>query len=198
MFVGVNGVGKTTTIGKLASQQVSEGRHVVLAAADTFRAAAADQLQLWAERTGGQIVRAQEGADPGSVVFDAMAAATGRGADLVLVDTAGRLHTKLNLMEEMKKLRRIVDRTEGACKEVLLVIDASTGQNGLVQAREFADAVDVSGIVLTKLDGTAKGGIVLAIQAELGLPVKVVGVGEAVGDLIPFEPDEFAAALFDD
>jgi fused signal recognition particle receptor len=198
MFVGVNGVGKTTTIGKLASQQVSEGRHVVLAAADTFRAAAADQLQLWAERTGGQIVRAQEGADPGSVVFDAMAAATGRGADLVLVDTAGRLHTKLNLMEEMKKLRRIVDRTEGACKEVLLVIDASTGQNGLVQAREFADAVDVSGIVLTKLDGTAKGGIVLAIQSELGLPVKVVGVGEGVADLIPFEPDEFAAALFDE
>jgi fused signal recognition particle receptor len=198
MFVGVNGVGKTTTIGKLAAQQVDEGRHVVLAAADTFRAAAADQLQLWAERTGGQIVRAQEGADPGSVVFDAMSAAAGRGADLVLVDTAGRLHTKLNLMEEMKKLRRIVDRTEGAMKEVLLVIDASTGQNGLVQAREFADAVDVTGIVLTKLDGTAKGGIVLAIQSELGLPVKVVGVGEAVGDLIPFEPEEFAAALFDE
>jgi fused signal recognition particle receptor len=197
MFVGVNGVGKTTTIGKLASQQVAEGRHVVLAAADTFRAAAADQLELWAERTGGQIVRAQEGADPGSVVFDAMARATSRGADLVLVDTAGRLHTKLNLMEEMKKLRRIVDRTEGACQEVLLVIDASTGQNGLVQAREFADAVDVTGIVLTKLDGTAKGGIVLAIQSELALPVKVVGVGEGIGDLIPFEPEEFAAALFD-
>ncbi len=198
MFVGVNGVGKTTTIGKLASQQVADGRRVVLAAADTFRAAAADQLQLWAERTGGEIVRAQEGADPGSVVFNAMDAAQARHADLVLVDTAGRLHTKRNLMEEMKKLRRIVDRTEGACKEVLLVIDAATGQNGLVQAREFADAVDVTGIVLTKLDGTAKGGIVLAIQSELGLPVKVVGVGEGVGDLIEFDPEEFAAALFDD
>ena len=180
MFVGVNGVGKTTTIGKLAAQQVGEGRRVVLAAADTFRAAAADQLELWAERTGGELVRGQDGADPGSVVFDAMAAASSRGADLVLVDTAGRLHTKSNLMEELKKLRRIVDRTEGACKEVLLVIDASTGQNGLVQAKQFADAVDVTGIVLTKLDGTAKGGIVLAIQSELGLPVKVVGVGEGV------------------
>jgi fused signal recognition particle receptor len=197
MFVGVNGVGKTTTIGKLAAQQRGDGRRVVLAAADTFRAAAADQLQLWAERTGGEIVRAQEGADPGSVVFDAMAAASSRGADLVLVDTAGRLHTKSNLMEELKKLRRIVDRTEGACKEVLLVIDASTGQNGLVQARQFAEAVDVTGIVLTKLDGTAKGGIVLAIQSELGIPVKVVGVGEGVEDLIPFDPNEFADALFD-
>jgi fused signal recognition particle receptor len=198
MFVGVNGVGKTTTIGKLASQQVADGRRVVLAAADTFRAAAADQLEIWAERTGGEIVRAQEGADPGSVVFNAMDAAQARHADLVLVDTAGRLHTKRNLMEEMKKLRRIVDRTEGACKEVLLVIDAATGQNGLVQAREFADAVDVTGIVLTKLDGTARGGIVLAIQSELGLPVKVVGVGEGLGDLIEFDPEEFAAALFDD
>jgi fused signal recognition particle receptor len=197
MFVGVNGVGKTTTIGKLASQQVSAGHRVVLAAADTFRAAAADQLELWAERTGGEIVRSQEGADPGSVVFDAMAAASSRNADLVLVDTAGRLHTKSNLMEELKKLRRIVDRTPGACKEVLLVIDASTGQNGLVQAKQFAEAVDVTGIVLTKLDGTAKGGIVLAIQSELGIPVKVVGVGEGIGDLIPFDPAEFAAALFE-
>jgi fused signal recognition particle receptor len=196
MFVGVNGVGKTTTIGKLASQEVADGRRVVLAAADTFRAAAADQLQLWAERTGGEIVRGQEGADPGSIVFDAMAAASSRKADLVLVDTAGRLHTKTNLMEELKKLRRIVDRTEGALKEVLLVVDASTGQNGLVQAKQFAEAVDVSGIVLTKLDGTAKGGIVLAIQSELGIPVKVVGVGEGVGDLITFDPQEFAAALF--
>ena len=170
---------------------------VVLAAADTFRAAAADQLGLWAERTGGELVRGQDGADPGSVVFDAMAAASSRGADLVLVDTAGRLHTKSNLMEELKKLRRIVDRTEGACKEVLLVIDASTGQNGLVQAKQFADAVDVTGIVLTKLDGTAKGGIVLAIQSELGLPVKAVGVGESVEDLVEFDPQEFAAALFD-
>ncbi len=196
MFVGVNGVGKTTTIGKLAAQETARGRRVVLAAADTFRAAAAEQLTLWAERTGGEIVRGQEGADPGSVVFDAMSAASSRGADLVLVDTAGRLHTKVNLMEELKKLRRIVDRTEGALKEVLLVIDASTGQNGLVQAREFADAVDVTGIVLTKLDGTAKGGIVLAIQHELGLPVKAVGVGEGVGDLVAFDPIEFADALF--
>jgi fused signal recognition particle receptor len=196
MFVGVNGVGKTTTIGKLASQRVGAGHRVVLAAGDTFRAAAADQLQMWAERTGGEIVRGQEGADPGSVVFDAMSAAAGRGADLVLVDTAGRLHTKTNLMEELKKLRRIVDRTPGALKEVLLVIDASTGQNGLVQAKQFADAVDVTGIALTKLDGTAKGGIVLAIQSELGIPVKIVGVGEGVGDLIEFDPAEFASALF--
>jgi fused signal recognition particle receptor len=199
LFVGVNGVGKTTTIGKLASQRVADGSKVVMAAADTFRAAAADQLEMWAERTGGEIVRSnQEGADPGSIVFDAMAAANSRSADLVLVDTAGRLHTKSNLMEELKKLRRIVDRTPGACKEVLLVIDASTGQNGLVQAKQFADAVDVTGIVLTKLDGTAKGGIVLAIQAELGIPVKVVGVGEGIGDLIEFDPSEFAAALFGD
>ncbi|HEX4489784.1 MAG TPA: signal recognition particle-docking protein FtsY [Acidimicrobiia bacterium] len=196
MFVGVNGVGKTTTIGKLAAQHVHEGRRVVLAAADTFRAAAAEQLTMWGDRVGAEVVRGQEGADPGSVVFDAMSAATGRGADLVLVDTAGRLHTKVNLMEELKKLRRIVDRTPGALREVLLVIDATTGQNGLTQARQFAEAVDVTGIVLTKLDGTAKGGIVLAIQSELGLPVKVVGVGEQVDDLVPFDPDEFAAALF--
>jgi len=198
MFVGVNGVGKTTTIGKLASQRVGDGRRVVLAAGDTFRAAAADQLQLWAERTGGELVRGQEGADPSSVVFDAMSAAASRGAELVLVDTAGRLHTKKNLMDELSKLRRIVDRTPGALKEVLLVIDASTGQNGLVQAKQFADAVDVTGIALTKLDGTSKGGIVLAIQSELGIPVKIVGVGEGVGDLIEFDPDEFAAAIFSD
>jgi fused signal recognition particle receptor len=197
MFVGVNGVGKTTTIGKLAAVQAREGRRVLLAAADTFRAAAADQLQLWAQRAGGEIVRGQDGADPGSVLFNAMAAASGRHADLVLVDTAGRLHTNSNLMEELQKLRRIVDRTEGACKEVLLVIDATTGQNGLVQAKQFADAVDVTGIVLTKLDGTAKGGIVLAIQSELGLPVKIVGVGESAADLVEFDPREFAAALFD-
>ncbi len=198
MFVGVNGVGKTTTIGKLAAQQVGDGRRVVLAAADTFRAAAAEQLTMWGERVGAETIRGQEGADPGSVVFDAMSAAASRSADLVLVDTAGRLHTKVNLMEELKKLRRIVDRTPGALKEVLLVIDATTGQNGLTQARQFAEAVDVTGIVLTKLDGTAKGGIVLAIQSELGLPVKVVGVGEGVGDLVPFDADEFAAALFDE
>jgi fused signal recognition particle receptor len=197
MFVGVNGVGKTTSIGKLAAQQVADGRRVILAAADTFRAAAAEQITHWGDRVGAETVRGQEGADPGSVVFDAMGAASGRGADLVLVDTAGRLHTKLNLMEELKKLRRIVERTDGALKEVLLVIDATTGQNGLTQAREFAEAVAVTGIVLTKLDGTAKGGIVLAIQSELGLPVKVVGVGEGVDDLVPFDADEFASALFD-
>ncbi|MCZ7536714.1 MAG: signal recognition particle-docking protein FtsY [Acidimicrobiia bacterium] len=197
LFVGVNGVGKTTTIGKLAAQQSDAGRSVVLAAADTFRAAAAEQLQLWGERVGAAVVRGQEGADPGSVIYDAMAAASGRSADLVLVDTAGRLHTKVNLMEELKKLRRIVDRTAGACKEVLLVIDATTGQNGLAQARQFAEAVDVTGIALTKLDGTAKGGIVLAIQGELGIPVKIVGVGEGVDDLMAFDPAEFAAALFE-
>jgi|tagenome__1003787_1003787.scaffolds.fasta_scaffold20600956_1 fused signal recognition particle receptor len=196
MFVGVNGVGKTTSIAKLAQRENDEGRRVVLAAADTFRAAAAEQLATWADRTGTEIIRGQEGADPGSVVFDAMAAATTRGADLVLVDTAGRLHTKINLMEELKKLRRIVERTDGALCEVLLVVDASTGQNGLTQARQFAEAVDVTGVVLTKLDGTAKGGIVLAIQSELGIPVKVVGIGETADDLVPFEPEEFVAALF--
>jgi fused signal recognition particle receptor len=189
-------VGKTTSIAKLAQRESDEGRRVVLAAADTFRAAAAEQLATWAERTGTEIVRGQEGADPGSVVFDAMSAATTRGADLVLVDTAGRLHTKVNLMEELKKLRRIVERTDGALREVLLVVDASTGQNGLTQARQFAEAVDVTGVVLTKLDGTAKGGIILAIQSELGIPVKVVGVGETADDLIPFDPEEFVAALF--
>jgi len=196
MFVGVNGVGKTTTIAKLAQRQVGEGHKVVLAAADTFRAAAAEQLGHWAERVGADLVRGQEGADPGSVVFDAMSAAAGRGADLVLVDTAGRLHTKVNLMEELKKLRRIVERTPGALKEVLLVIDATTGQNGVAQARQFTDAVDVTGVVLTKLDGTAKGGIVLAIRAELGIPVKLVGVGETAEDLVPFDPAEFVDALF--
>jgi fused signal recognition particle receptor len=197
MFVGVNGVGKTTTIAKLAQREVDEGHKVVLAAGDTFRAAAADQLGLWAERAGADLVRGQDGADPGSVVFDAMSAATTRGADLVLVDTAGRLHTKVNLMEELKKLRRIVDRTPGALKEVLLVVDATTGQNGLAQARQFAEAVEVTGVVLTKLDGTAKGGIVLAIQSEIGLPVKVVGIGEGADDLVVFDPTEFVDALFD-
>ncbi len=196
MFVGVNGVGKTTSIAKLAQREVDDGRRVVLAAADTFRAAAAEQLATWASRTNTEIIRGQDGADPGSVVFDAMSAASTRGADLVLVDTAGRLHTKVNLMEELKKLRRIVERTEGALCEVLLVIDASTGQNGLTQARQFADAVEVTGVVLTKLDGTAKGGIVLAIQSELGIPVKAVGVGETPDDLIAFDPEEFVAALF--
>jgi len=196
MFVGVNGVGKTTSIGKIAQREAASGRRVVMAAADTFRAAAAEQLQLWSERVGADLVRGQDGADPGSVVFDAMAAAGNRGADLVLVDTAGRLHTKVNLMEELKKLRRIVDRTPGALKEVLLVIDASTGQNGLNQAKQFGEAVDVTGVILTKLDGTAKGGIVLAVQQELGIPVKLVGVGESAADLIEFDPEEFVEALF--
>ena len=188
MFVGVNGVGKTTTIAKVAQRETEIGHQVVLAAADTFRAAAAEQLAHWADVTGAGIVRGQEGADPGSVVYDAMSSAASRDADLVLVDTAGRLHTKTNLMAELEKLRRIVERTPGALKEVLLVLDATTGQNGLTQAKQFAEAVDVTGVVLTKLDGTAKGGIVLAIEAELGIPVKLIGVGESSGDLIAFEP----------
>ncbi|MDQ1429972.1 MAG: fused signal recognition particle receptor [Actinomycetota bacterium] len=197
MFVGVNGVGKTTTIAKVAQRETEIGRRVVLAAADTFRAAAAEQLTHWAGVTGAGIVRGQEGADPGSVVFDAMSSAASRDADLVLVDTAGRLHTKVNLMSELEKLRRIVERTPGALKEVLLVLDATTGQNGLTQARQFAEAVDVTGVVLTKLDGTAKGGIVLAIEAELGIPVKLIGVGESADDLLAFEPEAFVAALLD-
>ncbi len=196
LFVGVNGTGKTTTIAKLARREIDDGRPALLAAADTFRAAAADQLTHWADRVGADVVRGQEGADPGSVVFDAMNAAGGRGAGVVLVDTAGRMHTKVNLMEELKKVRRIAERTPGALQEVLLVIDATTGQNGLTQATQFADAVDVTGVVLTKLDGTSKGGIVLAIEAELDIPVKLVGVGEAPDDLVPFDPEEFVAALF--
>jgi fused signal recognition particle receptor len=196
LFVGVNGVGKTTAIAKLAQQAERDGRQALLVAADTFRAAASEQLAQWADRVGADVVRGQPGADPGSVVFDAMSAAEARHVDLVLVDTAGRLHTKVNLMEELKKLRRIIDRTPDALQEVLLVIDATTGQNGLAQARQFAEAVDVTGVVLTKLDGSAKGGIVLAIEAELGIPVKVVGVGEAADDLVPFDPAEFVDALF--
>jgi fused signal recognition particle receptor len=196
LFVGVNGTGKTTTIAKLARREIDDGHPTLMAAADTFRAAAADQLSHWAERVGADVVRGQEGADPGSVVFDAVDAAGGRGAGVVLVDTAGRMHTKVNLMEELKKIRRIAERTPGAPHEVLLVVDATTGQNGLVQARQFADAVGVTGVVLTKLDGTAKGGIVLAIEADLGIPVKLIGVGEAPEDLVPFDPEEFAAALF--
>src|SRR4051794_16845122 len=197
MFVGVNGVGKTTTIAKVAQRATDDGNTVVLAAADTFRAAAAEQLSHWAEVTGAGIVRGQEGADPGSVVYDAMSSAASRDADLVLVDTAGRLHTKTNLMAELEKLKRIVDRTPGALKEVLLVLDATTGQNGLTQARQFAEAVDVTGVVLTKLDGSAKGGIVLAIEAELGIPVKLIGVGERASDLVEFDPEAFVAALLD-
>ena len=195
LFVGVNGVGKTTTIGKLARRQAAAGHSVLLAAGDTFRAAAADQLGMWADRSGAEIVRGDEGADPSAIVFDAVQRATARGNDLVLADTAGRLHTKVNLVEELKKIRRVADRHPGNVTEVLLVLDATTGQNGLAQAREFADAVDVTGIVLTKLDGTAKGGIVIAVQRELFVPVKLVGLGEGPDDLVDFDPDEFVDAL---
>jgi fused signal recognition particle receptor len=195
LFVGVNGVGKTTTIGKVALSQQAEGRRVVMAAADTFRAAAADQLALWAERTGAGFVRGNEGGDPGAVVFDAVQHASARGVPLVLADTAGRLHTKVNLMEELKKLKRVAGRPPGNVQEVLLVIDATTGQNGLVQAKQFAQAVGLTGVVLTKLDGTAKGGIVLAIASELGIPIKLVGLGEGPADLVPFDAGEFVDAL---
>jgi fused signal recognition particle receptor len=195
LFVGVNGVGKTTTIGKVAMRELSEGRGAVMAAGDTFRAAAADQLQLWAERVGAGFVRGNEGGDPGAVVFDAVQHATARGIPLVLADTAGRLHTKVNLMEELKKVRRVAARPPGAVTEVLLVIDATTGQNGLVQARQFTDAVGVTGVVLTKLDGTAKGGIAIAIASELGVPIKLVGLGEKPEDLVSFDAQEFVDAL---
>ncbi|MEZ5138683.1 MAG: signal recognition particle-docking protein FtsY [Acidimicrobiales bacterium] len=196
LFVGVNGVGKTTTIGKLGKRQVAAGHQVVMAAGDTFRAAAAEQLTTWAERAGAEIVRGAEGGDPSAIIFDAIESAAAKGADLVLADTAGRLHTKSNLMEELKKVRRVADRDPGHVTEVLLVIDATTGQNGLVQARQFTEATEVTGVVLTKLDGSAKGGIVFAIQSELGIPVKLVGLGETADDLIDFDPDEFVDALF--
>ena len=195
LIVGVNGVGKTTTIGKLARSQSAAGRSVLLAAGDTFRAAAADQLEMWAERTGTEIVRGAEGGDPSAIVFDAVQRAAARGNDLVLADTAGRLHTKVNLVDELKKIRRVADRDPGNVTEVLLVLDATTGQNALAQARQFTEAVEVTGIVLTKLDGTAKGGIVVAVQRELGLPVKLVGLGEGPDDLVDFDPDEFVDAL---
>jgi fused signal recognition particle receptor len=195
LIVGVNGVGKTTTIGKLARREVAAGHSVLLAAGDTFRAAAADQLGLWAERTGTEIVRGAEGGDPSAIVFDAVQRAAARGNDLVLADTAGRLHTKVNLVEELKKIRRVAGRDPGNVTEVLLVLDATTGQNALVQARQFTEAVEVTGIVLTKLDGTAKGGIVIAVQRELGLPVKLVGLGEGPDDLVDFDPEEFVDAL---
>jgi fused signal recognition particle receptor len=195
LFVGVNGVGKTTTIGKLARRESAAGHSVLLAAGDTFRAAAADQLTMWAERSGAEIVRGAEGADPSAIVFDAVQRAAARKNDLVLADTAGRLHTKLNLVEELKKIRRIADRDPGNVTEVLLVLDATTGQNGLLQARQFADAVDVTGIVLTKLDGTAKGGIVVAVERELFVPVKLVGLGEGLDDLVDFDPAAFVDAL---
>lgn len=196
LFVGVNGVGKTTTIGKVARQQIDDGRSVVMAAADTFRAAAVDQLGTWAERTGADIVRGTEGGDPSAVVYDAVERAAARGYDLVLADTAGRLHTKSNLMDELRKVRRVAGKEPGNVTEVLLVLDATTGQNGLAQAQQFTEAVEVTGVVLTKLDGSAKGGIALAIQTSLGIPIKLVGLGETVGDLVPFDPDEFVDALF--
>jgi len=196
LFVGVNGVGKTTTIGKVGKQQVAAGRSVVMAAGDTFRAAAAEQLTTWAERVGADIVRGAEGGDPSSVIFDAVQRAASKGHDLVLADTAGRLHTKVNLMEELRKVRRVADRDPGHVTEVLLVLDATTGQNGLVQAQQFTEAVDLTGVVLTKLDGSAKGGIALAIQSSLGIPIKMVGLGETADDLVEFDPDEFVDALF--
>jgi fused signal recognition particle receptor len=197
LVVGVNGVGKTTSIGKLASQQRAAGRTVLVAAGDTFRAAAAEQLTTWAERAGAELVRGSEGGDPSAVVFDAVEAASARGIDLVIADTAGRLHTKTNLMEELRKVRRIADRGAGRVTEVLLVIDATTGQNGLAQARQFGEATQVTGVVLTKLDGSAKGGIVFAVETELGIPVKLVGIGESIGDLVAFDPAEFVDALFE-
>jgi fused signal recognition particle receptor len=197
LFVGVNGVGKTTSIGKVASQQRADGRTVLVAAGDTFRAAAAEQLTTWAERAGAELVRGAEGGDPSAVVFDAVEAASARRIDLVLADTAGRLHTKTNLMEELSKVRRVADRGAGRVTEVLLVIDATTGQNGLAQARQFGEATQVTGVVLTKLDGSAKGGIVFAVETELGIPVKLVGIGETIGDLVAFDPVEFVDALFD-
>jgi fused signal recognition particle receptor len=199
MFVGVNGVGKTTTIGKLAAQERQAGRKVLLVAADTFRAAAAEQLEIWAERSGAELIRHGRGQDPSGVVFDAIHAAKRRDIDLVLVDTAGRLHTKTPLLGEIKKMVQVVGKPlPGAPHEVLLVIDATTGQNALQQARVFKEAVGLTGVVLTKLDGTAKGGVVIAIQEELGLPIEYIGVGEGVDDLSAFEPEAFARALFTD
>lgn len=195
LFVGVNGVGKTTSIAKIAKHYSDLGKTVLMVAGDTFRAAAADQLETWASRTGADIVRSVEGADPASVVFDGMEKANAKKYEIVLVDTAGRLHTKSNLMEEIKKIRRVVDRTQGALKEVLIVIDATTGQNGLIQAKEFGEALGVTGVVLSKLDGSAKGGIVLAIEHELGLPIKWVGLGEGANDLVPFNPKEYVETL---
>ncbi len=196
LVIGVNGVGKTTSIGKLAHRMKGEGKRVLLCAADTFRAAAADQLEIWAERAGCEIVRSKEGADPGAVLFDSLAAAKARNADVVLCDTAGRLHNKVNLMNELSKLRKIIDRElPDAAKETLLVLDATTGQNGLQQAKVFRETAGLTGIILTKLDGTAKGGICVAIAQELGVPVKFVGLGEGIDDLQPFDAEEYVKAL---
>ena len=198
LIIGVNGVGKTTTIGKLAAKLSREGRKVILGAADTFRAAAIDQLQVWADRADVPMVKHAEGSDPAAVVFDTIAAAKARGMDVVICDTAGRLHNKKHLMDELSKISRIIDRELPDCdKEVLLVLDATTGQNAVNQAREFQNAAGLTGIVLTKLAGTARGGVVLPIRQELGLPVKLIGLGEKIDDLQPFEADEFAAALFE-
>ena len=197
LMVGVNGVGKTTTIGKLAHQLKEQGKKVLLVAGDTFRAAAAEQLEIWAQRSGADIVRHEEGSDPGAVVYDGICAAKARGADVIIVDTAGRLHNKQNLMNELAKMRKIIDREcPDAAKETLLVLDATTGQNGLIQAKQFLETSGLTGIVLTKLDGTAKGGIVFAIANELKLPVKYVGVGEGMDDLIPFNAKDLVTAMF--
>lgn len=197
LVIGVNGVGKTTTIGKLANHLRLQGKRVVLAAADTFRAAAIDQLEIWADRAKCDIVKQKEGSDPAAVVYDAISAAKARGADVIIADTAGRLHNKKHLMEELGKISRIIDRElPDADKEFLIVLDATTGQNAVNQAREFKNSADITGIVLTKLDGTAKGGIVLSIKEELGVPVKYIGVGEQMDDLQPFDADDFAKALF--
>ena len=196
LFIGVNGVGKTTTIGKIGHQLRKEGKKVLFCAADTFRAAAAEQLTIWSDRAGVDIIKQHEGADPAAVVFDAMSAAKARKSDVVLVDTAGRLHNKQNLMNELNKISRVIDRElPDAARETLLVLDATTGQNGLIQARQFKEAAGITGIVLTKLDGTAKGGIAIAITKELGVPVKYAGVGEGVDDLKPFDPMEYAEAI---
>ncbi len=196
--VGVNGVGKTTTIGKIAHKAASEGNSVILSASDTFRAAAIEQLTVWSERSGSKIVRHQPGSDPAAVAFDTVEAARARGTDLALIDTAGRLHTKNSLMEELRKIKRVIDKAmPGAPHETLIVVDATTGQNALNQVKMFDEAVGVTGIALTKLDGTAKGGIVLAIKKELNIPVRMIGVGEGIDDLRDFIPDEFVSALFD-
>lgn len=198
MVIGVNGAGKTTTIGKLCNSMKSEGKKVIVAAADTFRAAAIDQLEVWTERAGVELVKHAEGSDPASVVFDAIAAAKARGCDVLICDTAGRLHNKKNLMEELAKMNRIIEReAPESSKEVLLVLDATTGQNAVNQARLFSEVAPISGIVLTKLDGTAKGGIVISIKNELGIPVKLIGVGEKIDDLQPFNSHDFVRALFD-
>ena len=196
LFVGVNGSGKTTSIGKLAKQEIGAGAQVVLAAGDTFRAAASEQLEAWAQRSGADIVKGAAGADPASVVYDAVQSAAAKGSDLVMADTAGRLHTERNLMDELRKVRRVAEKGEGVVTETLLVLDATAGQNGLAQARQFTKAVDITGVILTKLDGSAKGGIVVAVQAELGIPVKLVGLGEGEADLVVFDAEEFADALF--